>query len=456
MFMDRKELKNALTLLKIRKKEMKVSLFFSFYVIFLLLVNSFAVCTIIFNNNSNILTYKLTTYTQDIFFFSLILLTILAFYYKTFNREHEVFPQTNKSRFLSYALFNYEFFLVMSVVALIAYLLQYGILSVIAGFNPNVHLAYDFSLSFVVWGFIVNVLYGCLAISILLFIGTLNRKYPIVFKVATIVVLSLILITNQFLGEYFLSIIGFLTKESSLIVFTLKAIGLWILISSGSWFINRNTVYFEIQSSKQSKKLVAGVGFALVFVIVVIILSANVFSLQTTTTKETSVSATENFQSLNNYTNIPLDTSHLKEGDSIKIITNCNFEEEGLFISNINADDFGDDVAFYGFDGKVHGLQLSYSLPSRVYNKVNLTPYLNPKLTAELKGTTLYLSYEYSKNQKLFYLSPYIFMGQFHAFKDKNLFKDFIGTSGSNRGGEIYIFAENGINISMPVYTTIN
>lgn len=456
MFMDRRELKNALTLYKIKSKEFRLARLILFTIpIFLFIVDLMGVCTQVFNYNDQITYLSLSTYSQLIYFFTLLTIIASAFEYKKFNREHEVLPQTNKSRFLSYILYDYSLFLKVSILSLVLYLTQYGIISAIGGFTGNVHFAYDFSLSFVIWGFIVNFIYGCLTISLIMLIGALDRKWSLFFRLSLLVIIPLLLFNSLFLGKSVMKIISFWTKEPSLIIFTIKAITLWIVLSGLAWIINANTVYFKNSNAKYSKTSIAVICCVIALMIVAPMFLFGGFTYHTDYNQEISTSENEALDYSSKYINLPVDASHLKKGDTIKVVTNCRFEDNKISIVDINADDYGD-VSFYGFDSKVEGLEISYDLPEQMHNEINITKFINPKVTASLEGTTLYLNYEYDKNQKVLYLSPYGFMGQFKAFKDKNYFKDFIGTSGGNYYGNVYLLAENGIEISIPVYSPIN
>ena len=446
MFMDRRELKNALTLYKIKSKELRLSRLILFTIpIFLFIIDLLGVCTQVFNFNDQITYFSLNTYSQLIFFFTLLTIIASSFEYKKFNNEHEVLPQTNKSRFFSYALYNYSLFIKVSVLALVVYLAQYGIISTIASFTENIHFAYDFSLTFVISGFVVNFIYGSLLIALILLIGALDRKWPLYFRASFLALIPILLFNNLFLGKSLMEFISFWTKEPSVIVFVLKSVGLWAILSGLAWTVNANTIYFKNYNDKLSKASITVICFIIALMVVAPMFLLGGFSYHTGYSEQLSVTENEALDYSSKYITLPLDTSHLKKGDIIKVVT--NFKDNKMEIIDLKADDYGD-PSFYGFNDKVEGLQINYKLAEEMHNEINITTFINPKVTASLDGTTLNINYEYDKNQKLLYLSPYGLMGQFDAFKDKNYFKDFIGTSGGNYYGAVYLLSEDGINIS--------
>lgn len=448
MFMDRRELKNAISLYKIYNKETRLNRLIIFAIpLFLFVIDFMGVWTQVFNYNDQITYFSLNTYSQYLMVISLAFLIGMAFMYKRINKEHEVLPQTNKSRFLAHILFNYSLIIMLSVLALVLYLAQYGIISIISNFTGNIHLAYDFSLRFVISGFIVNFIYGSLLIALILLIGTLDRKWPLYFRISFLVLIPILLFNNLFLGKGLMDFISFWTKEPSVIVFVVKAAGLWVVLSGLAWSINANTVYFKNANAKFSKASIAVICCIVALMLIAPMLLFGGFTYHTGYNQEVSVSENEALDYSSKYIPLPLDASHLKKGDTIKVVTNCRFEDNKMSIVDIKADDYGD-VSFYGFDSTVEGLQISYVLPEQMHNEINVTSFINPKVTASLDGTTLYLNYEYDKNQNVLYLSPYGLMGQFDAFKDKNHFKDFIGTSGGNYYGSVCLLSEDGIKIA--------
>lgn len=448
MFMDRRELKNAVELYKIRNREARLSHFILYAIpIFLFVLDLFGVFTQVFYYTDQVVAFELNTYSKLSFLFLMIFSLALSFNYNNFNREHQVLPQTNKSRFLSYGLYNYMVFLKISILSLAVYLLQYGIISILASFNGNIHFAYDFSIAFVIWGFIVNLIYGFLAIGLFIFIGVLDRKFGLIFRIiiGAFALLSIVSFNGTSMGTYIMKIVGFWTNEPSLILFTLKGVALWLFISGVSWIINNNTIYFKSPSTSHfSKGLVISIGLFLTLTIttVFIFMSSSTISSHN---KNVSVSETVGFDTHDGYIQLPVDCSNLKEGDVIKIITNFSTSSENLSIWTVSEDDYDMNNA------DIDGLHVSYDLGELFMDNVDLNKFLKPSFEASLEGTNLHINYSYKKNQKVLILSPYSFMNQFDTFKDKNLFNSILGSYRSSGHASLRIISEDGISVR-PIY----
>lgn len=451
MFMDNKQLKNAIELYKIRKRESRLSIFILMAIpTFLFVLDFFGVITQVLNYNARPVGLQLNTYSKTALFPLALFIGFLALNYKSFNQEHQVLPQTNKSRFFSYALYNYSLFLKVSMISIGLYLLQYGIISIMAKFSGNIHLAYDFSWSFVIWGLLVNLIYGFLAISLLIFIGVLDRKFGLIFKIifGLSVLLLFISINGNLVGRYIVKIIGFWTKESSLILFTAKALGLWLAITGISWSLNSRTVYYKSENHRFPKWVVTALGAFVIFTFTSTFLIMGSFTGSSSSHKEISVSTEEYNILQGGYTLIPLDCSSLNTGDLIKIVPDFTPENEDMTIWTNTVDDF--EMGSINSEA-IEGLHISYKFPKYSLNNVDLNSFTKGKITATLEGTTLYLHYSYDENQKVLLISPYSFMDQFQAFKNKNLFNPALGTYRSNGWGDIRIISESGIKV-MPVH----
>lgn len=453
MFINKKEFQNSLKLYKIKSQEERIPrlILLAFPLLFFV-ADLIGVLTKFFKYNDQISYSSLNTYSQWCFFYVLGWAVVMIYNYKKSNKANEVLPQTNKGRFLAYSISNYTFYIKISILCLVLYLIQYGVITLLGNSASNIHLAYAFSVNFLIWGFVVNLIYGFLAISLIILLGALDRKFGLYFRIIICIVLFITVINEQFLLKSSLNLINFLTREPSLTLFCIKGVALWIIISLLSWFINSNTVYYSTPSTRFSKKIIALTGFVTIFVITANFFTMNFISFSKVINEEIYLAQKQMKSSIEVNVNIPLDTTHLNPGDTIKIVTNCDFQQNHLFINPINPEDYrftNTEITSVLFDNKkVNGLSLVYTLPIIIINNINTVPFTNPKLTAKLKETTLYLNYEYDKNQKLFYLSPYSFMKQFDTFKGKNYFKRIGGTVGQNGGGDIYIVADKDIKIS--------
>lgn len=445
MFINKKDLQNTLSLYRIRSQENKGPMLILIGLpVFLFTIDLIGVITRIFTTSNAPAIFELRTYSLFGLFSSIVIAMTLLCEYKKHINQHEIFPQSNKSRFLSYVLYNYVLILKLSLISLVLYLTQYGIISLISNFVSGVQFVYSFSLTFVLCGYLVNLLYGFLAVATIIFLGVLDRKYGVLFRFIIIAFIALLCFNNGFLGNYLLSLLGYWTKDPSLISFSLKSICAWLVLSSLTFIINSHTVYYKTQNSRLSAKTISAIGIITIAAIVISILLVGNSTIITTLDNHTNLAVKDMFKPSERYKTIPLSTTHLKPGDTIDVITNCNFENENLYLSSYNASDVR-------LENEVYYLKISYTLPVNVRGSFNLFNYIEPKITATLEDKTLYLNYEYKKNQKLIVLTPYRFMSQFEKFKSQTEFKGLSGYSETNIGGRIEILVDDGVNVSLPI-----
>lgn len=446
MFISKKDLQNTLSLYRIRRQENNGPILILFGLpVFLFTFDLIGVLTRIFTLSDAPAIFELRTYS----FFSLFSVIVIAIAflseYKKHTHQHEVFPQSNKSRFLSYVLYNYILLFKLSLISLVLYLTQYGIISLISNFVSEVQFVYSFSLSFILWGYLVNLLYGFMTVAIVILLGALDRKYGVLFRFIIIAFTASLFFNNGFLGSHLLNLLGYWTKDPYLISFSLKSIILWLVLSSLTLIINTHTVYYKTQSSKLSAKTISAIGGITVAAIVIPILLVGNSNIINSIDNHVDASVKDMFKPSEKYKTIPLSTAHLKPGDTIDVVTNCNFNDQNLYLAASNASDFR-------LENEVYYLKVSYTLPVNVRGTFNLTNYTEPEITASLEDTTLYLNYEYNKNLKLIVLTPYRFMSQFEKFKGQTDFKGMSGYSEANIGGRIEILVDDGVNASLPIY----
>lgn len=108
---------------------------------------------------------------------------------------------------------------------------------------------------------------------------------------------------------------------------------------------------------------------------------------------------------------ITLDTSAYEDLSSIRIETNIK-ESDNIHISKALPAVKKDKII------------VQYRLPVRITNDYNLIEVTNPKFSATLEDSTLSIQYNYDKNVKVLFISPWFMMRQFERYQDKNLYSD--------------------------------
>jgi len=433
--MDKRQLRNTLGLYKIRSKEHKKSFLILCGILLLLfMVDMVNTLTEVFSYSKDATTYNMQTYTQAAFYISIILCVGILFWYKTYNHQHEVFPQNNKTRFLSYVMFNYTSLLKLSLFSIFLYLAQYGLFSIIRTFNPNIHFVYPINFSFLISGFVVNFLYGSIIIALTILFGTLDRKFNLYFRISAIGLIIVGFLNDRAGFKYIIDLSKFWTKEPSFFLFMIKALGILIVILVLSWVINSHTVYYK-SSAKVSSKF---------NVIAISIIVLNCFTLLFTTNSnvtEEGTTVSPYYKEANDFETsheIEIDLSTIQPDVPLVVIKNFDSDEENFSLSH-NSDEA---------IGKVYeNLIIEYKLPANEKDFVNLNNYKNPVLTTRLDGNKLYINYSYDENQKVLFLSSYGFMSQFDSFKGKGLHKEYTGSMVGTRGGYIDVIYPKGLKV---------
>jgi hypothetical protein len=144
------------------------------------------------------------------------------------------------------------------------------------------------------------------------------------------------------------------------------------------------------------------------------------------------------------YGEIVLDASAVPKGSNINIVTMINSEaivpknvdvtkiEEQIVpkgismdvvaMKNITSADFilkYDKRELSDFNGDK--LVISYSLyQTRIVDDYNITPFMNPRVSARLSNTALTIDCTYDKNVKAVFLPVWSFMRQFDRYKGKD------------------------------------
>ncbi len=454
--MDKRQLKNTLGLynLRIKSRESSIGMLCAYVALFFYFAMELVTNLMgVLNSSSKIGIFIISTYTTFAFWISILFCGNMTIYYKAYNHKLSVFPQDKKTRFLSYILYNYITLLKLSIFALFLYLIQYGFFSIVGHFNPNMHFAYPINFSFLISGFVVNLLYGLIIISIITLLGTLQRKFNLYFILGVVVIgVTAIVIAiyspNAAIFKSIIGIIEFFTKEPSLWIFIIKVLGLWTLLFGLSWFINNHTVYYKSDYTEPSQGKIATIGISLgIFIIIVnFSLFSTVYNNETSfetdnstiVTKKNGTSNLELFKDILNTKNIEIPISNIKPEDPVEIIKEIHGGKEDILVSTYSDDSMNE---------KAENIIVKYNVPYNEVNSIDINKYTNPVVTARLEENKLFINYSQTENQKVIFLSSYGFMSQFQCFKGQNLYKENFGERSGSGPGSIEVVYPEGLKI---------
>ncbi len=408
MFMGKDELRNLLHLIKVKLNINKTAI-----ITFIILVAVFyignLIPTIIKIQQGNLT--GSTHFVQDLsfsFFLGIIMwLFIMELSYGQSNNFLGVFPQTNTTRFMSSQILHYCMIITIALLFLVMYCLQFAFMKVFTANQENIILVPDFDLGTIISGFFVYILYLFLISSIIAFGGVMVRKFRFYAMALPIVVLVLILTNITKAGSLISQAFTFITSESSLPLFFIKGVLLWIIIVTLSIWINKHTVYYKNKDNSISM-VVAGV-----IILLSIITIPSILFMAT----EYGGGNIEEMDPWEDYQKITYDISQLEKGSHIQLITNEHVEKleynkeyqvesSTLYVNNYEVLDSiqGDTLYIY------------YRLPDEVRNGFNLTNLMEHNLTASLRGNKLTIDYTYDENRQAIILPIWTMAGQFNEF----------------------------------------
>jgi len=454
MFMVKGEYTNIINLLKVKLRTNSKNFIWFPIIAALMFFGSLAntITGILYNGGEGIKFYQVTDYSTSFFLGMVFAYIIIMFLYRRINDRLSVFPQANTARFITSQAVNYIVVVWVGLSTLVLYLLYYGVVKIFSLFYGSVYFAFDFSIGFIAAGFFTFLLYGFLIVAVIDLIGVILRKWTYYAAIAFTALIALAVTNIMIVVEYAPKVLAFLVKEPSFGLFTLKAILLWLAVTTISIVINYFTVYHKSQNSITKKYTVI-----ICVVIAAVIMIGIPMVMFYSTTKSSGDSAwitTEEFSVdeivLDYFARgheIRIDVSHLSSGSSIRlepIGENLSvIAEGGAFIYGQNRF-----TAYLSGTDALDNIQgdtivIAFRPPFYNVNGFELAEFANPRITAHLEGGTLYIEYVID-DAHVVIMPIWSIAGQFDIFKDKNLVSENpIGFSSSgNSSANIFIRVE--------------
>jgi len=342
MFMVKDEYANIKNLFRVRVKSYVTTFIWFFVVITFVLLASLAGTIVGILRSNTVSYYSITDFSGWMLFGLALGYVLQAFLYRNTHAKLSVYPQTNNSRFISSLLYNYIWIFIAASTVLIAYILQYGVLSMLSVFVDNIHFALTFDMGFVVAGYFAYVLYILLLVSVIELIAAILRKWTYYALAAFTAISSLLIVNFSVIIERAPNALAFLFREASLPVFFVKSMVLLLVITAVAIVINHYTVYHKNQGRALNKSVV--ICCVLVALSVVIIAPFALLNTTTATLQTQTISAEVNapWDTIwDRFEETRIDISHLPQGSNIEIqVDNPN----AIIITDL-ATHFGRDTA---------------------------------------------------------------------------------------------------------------
>jgi MFS family permease len=443
MFMVKGELENIKKLLNIRLKSQAYGFFWQSIAVAVMTIGSLLSPIFgILKNNDDFRGYHFTDFSVWFIIGIIIGITVLIFMYRQTNTTLSAFPQTNNSRFISSVLVNYIIAVFSSLLVLVMYLIDLGVITLLSVFKDNIRFALNIDIGFIVAGLFVCLAYMFLIIAVIELAGTILRKWTHYAVIAFIALVSITIINLSLVGNYALGAFAFLMEEPSLALFFIKAICLWIIVTGLALVINRFTIYGKSPNNPFTKGAVV-ICAVVASVISFIVPFVTIFNDATSTNSFTSVEAISyQEQADNRVIDITrIDISHLPKGSKINI-GGSNIVLPGYTSYNYNRDAVAVGVdALTDIQGDM--LIIKFSPANFIVNGIEILQYTNQRVMAHLDGDTLTIDYA-RDNASVVFLPIWGIVRQFDCFKDKGvLASNLVGFSSGWRGStNIYISVE--------------
>jgi hypothetical protein len=349
--------------------------------------------------------------------------------YNDYNYRHQIYPQNNKSRFLSYMLFCYLSFLKTQAAALGLYFLQLGICGLLDSLKGNIDYAYPVSLFFLISGICVTLLYGFVIISLMVLLGALDRKFNWWFRLSFVGIMVILATTQG--GSLLIRGIHFLTKEYSLPVFIMKALIIWLGFLLLGYIVNAITRYYRLQKNFKYYYAIV-IGILLLFIIIKGGLSISPYQ----TSYGSSKVVPDFVESLLKNAQYQVDVSNLPDGTQLNVQMSKEDRVKNNPVSIDTQTKYPDK------------LLINYTPPANAVNDIDFNKFTKPILILSLDNNILSIRIESMDNRKIIMLYPFSFLQNFDCFKE-SYYKLKSGTSSTSGSGAIYIFPPKGKNIEV-------
>ncbi len=440
--MGKVEWNNTLQLLKIRKRESKSFLYIS---ILLIVMFAFSVVPMIFNsfNDSFTLNYTvMVIYSKVGLILSIITSIFFTIDYQSYNYKYEIYPSNNKTNFVSYGLFCYIHLVKVQIIALILYVIQYGIFNLLHVLKENIYFAYEFNILYLLTGFFLYLLYGFLAISVIIFIGSLNRKYIRIPKIVFIVFIVFCTISFSYMKKHINMadniVINFIVKESSILIFIIKAVSISLALIALSILLNKHSYNNKKERNHGFITLIACIG-------IFIILNNYGYGASSITTMREAVVENYKIYAEEVYKS---NSSEAKSEYQIKLNELTSGENIKVYLAEEDKRDFS--IQQYNFSPKANKNIIVHFIPNKnTVNGIDVASYMNPQLAIRYIYDEIHLKVLSKKNVQVVFMEPYSMLKQFVFFKDKGVLKEFYGNRYEKIPGEIIFYVPEGVSMKI-------
>jgi len=447
MFMVKDEFKNIRNLVTVGVKTQTRVIVWVLIIFTLVLLISLADNVISYFGSLNSVHYTtVVDYSITLMIGTFIGYIVGAIMYRRTTAKLSVFPQTNNSRYISWLIQAYATVVFIALMLTVMYLIHYGVILLLMTFDDSIYLALNIDFGFIVAGFFVYVAYSFLIVAVIELIAAVIRKWSYYAVATLITLLTLMVINLERVIEYIARLLSFLITEPSLILFFLKAIGIWLIITAATLIINHFTMYYKSQNWVLKKRITIA---CVIIAMVIIIVTPMIFRFSITIYDNTQNTGFANIEAewdsdrhynenfFGNMEEIRIDISHLPAG------VNININGENIHVVKEGPTTFytGDIIAYIFNSLAVKNVQgdtliVQYASPFFLVNGIEIFHFADPQVSVYMEENTLFINYTFDKVTVII-MPVWSMVRQFDIFADKNLLT--AHAMGSSGGGSMSV-----------------
>jgi hypothetical protein len=268
-------------------------------------------------------------------------------------------------------------------------------------------------------GFFVSLLYGFILLSILFFIGFLIIKlrwWALLIYISVFIILWFAK-GNITIGAVF----RFYLRESSLLLFLVKAIVTWFILELLNHILYRKNDINIVKKFVYPNIIIASV--------ILITFLYNVLFTQLTFHDKNYINNGNNvFNPFKDEPTFTVDADNLPVNSILNINIDQELKDHSIFWT-------GDIYKNY----TEKKICIFYNPENEFKDYISLMSFVNPRITASLRGNTLSVGLTHDKNIKIISLYPYDMLMQFKCFEGKRLAARSIGSIMGDKQATLFI-----------------
>ncbi len=233
-------------------------------------------------------------------------------------------------------------------------------------------------------------------------------------------------------------VINFIVKESSILIFIIKAVSISLALIALSILLNKHSYNNKKERNHGFITLIACIG-------IFIILNNYGYGASSITTMREAVVENYKIYAEEVYKS---NSSEAKSEYQIKLNELTSGENIKVYLAEEDKRDFS--IQQYNFSPKANKNIIVHFIPNKnTVNGIDVASYMNPQLAIRYIYDEIHLKVLSKKNVQVVFMEPYSMLKQFVFFKDKGVLKEFYGNRYEKIPGEIIFYVPEGVSMKI-------